>query len=354
MSTTKRWLGYTLSLLMFGVIGLPAGAQQPGGQHGPGQQHEGHNPDNMKSEPATASRAEFKVLRSFSPPEGFIGNLTYDQKSGRLWLVSLGPPANTKGPSTIYEVDPADGRVLARAELPFKGVFGSPVYIDGYLYQGVFHESKMYKIVAGDRANLGKIVQTIPLPMLNDLKLTNEEIYKFPFIEFLGVAVTPDKNILIHAADLGEFITLDRETGKVLSRVRTLKGLGGISGVPAVNNEFLILGNYDAEDAAGKAKVRRFVFRAPHPIIPTKRTVVAIYAWRAEDKIVSWVVLDAKTGNPLASIDIPHSPVHASGTALIKHENVAGTPYGRFTFLAAGMDGILTIEWTPSNISNSF
>src|SRR6185369_8282536 len=128
------------------------------------------------------------------------------------------------------------------ATLPFKGDFGEPVYYDGYLYQGIFHESKIYKIVAGDRANLGKIDKVIPLPTLIDLKL-GDESHSYPFIEFGGLTLTPDNNLMFHADDVGELITVERETGKLQARARTLKALGGIASSTGPNGEFLVLGN---------------------------------------------------------------------------------------------------------------
>ena len=288
----------------------------------------------------TADQHDFRVKSVTRPPDGFIGNLAYDRESGRLWLISFGPPANTRGSSTLYEYDLESGKVLAQAKMPFVGEFAAPVYIDGFLYLGVPFESKLYKIVAGDRANLGQIVKTIPLPTLVDLSPLGEDVYRFPFIEFRAATVTPDKNILIHASALGEFITLDEETGKVISRVKTLNGVDGIAGVPDMSDGFLVLSNVDPADASLRKEMRTFLFRSAHGVIPPSTR-------RPDEKAILWSLLDAKTGNALASIERPKSATYASSTAYVKHEAVPGAPYGRFTFLLASEDEILTLEWTP-------
>ena len=347
VTLSRSWLGCTLALLIAGLVTLPAVAQQPSTQQnpqpdaqkqptaqpanpGPGQPGHRKHVEWEGDYPTLATQNDFKVLRVLQPPKGFIGNIAYDVASNRLWLVSIGPPTNTKGPSMVYEVDPADGRVLAQAELPFKGDFGEPVYIDGYLYQGVFHESKMYKIVAGDRANLGKIVQTIPLPTLNDLKLV-DEAHSFPFIEFGGVAVTPDKNIMIHADDVGELITIDKETGKILRRAKTIKAMGGIEGAVGPKGDFLVVGNSDPRGGYCALSYPPTLSRSP------------------EQKDISWALLDAASGEVLASIRTQNSRAYASTVSLMKYEKaVPKAPYGRFTVLAMGEEGILVVEWAPT------
>jgi hypothetical protein len=67
----------------------------------------------------------------------------------------------------VYELDINGGRVLAQKEMPFKGDFGDLVFIEGFLYQGLFHESKMYKI-STEKETFGNIVTTLPLPTHND------------------------------------------------------------------------------------------------------------------------------------------------------------------------------------------
>ncbi|HVE84151.1 MAG TPA: hypothetical protein VND93_14940 [Myxococcales bacterium] len=280
--------------------------------------------------PSLESLRAFKVTRTIAPPAGFLGNLAYDP-AGRLFLVSMGPPTNPSGPSMLYQLDPDSGKVTAQAKMPFQGDLASPVYIDGYLYQGVYHESKMYKVSVGAR-DFGAVVKTIPLPTLNDLKLADES-HPVPFIEFGGVAVTPDKNIIFHADDVGELITIDRETGSILNRVRTLKALGGIASAKAPDGRFLVLGNSDPRGSYCALSYPPTVSRS------------------AQQKDISWAVLDGQTGEVLASLRKQNSPAYASTIALVRHEAVDGAPYGKFVFLATGEEGILTMEWTPAKDS---
>jgi hypothetical protein len=310
------------------------GGEQPSDRSGlgyetprPGQPgHEQHREWEGKY-PTPKTVNDFKVVRSFAPPAGFIGNMAYDRQSGRLWLVSLGPPTNTAGPSMLYELDPKNGKVLAKAEMPFKGDFGQPVFIEGHLYQGVFHESRMYK-VSVDRASFGKVVKAIPLPTINDLKLVNEA-HSFPFIEFGGVTVTPDNNIMMHADDVGEYITISRETGEILQRARTIKAMGGITGATDDEGRFLVIANSDPRGGYCALSYPPALSRS------------------ADQRDISWALTDGRTGDVLASLRTQNSRAYASTIALVKHEEVAESPYGRFTFFATGEEGILEIEWTP-------
>jgi hypothetical protein len=281
--------------------------------------------------PSLESLRSFKVTRTIAPPDGFLGNLAYDTAGNRLFLVSMGPPTNTMGPSMLYQLDPESGKVVAQAKMPFQGDLSSPVYIDGYVYQSVYHESKMYKVSVGQK-DFGAVVKVIPLPTLNDLKLPDES-HPVPFIEFGGVAVTPDNNIVIHADDVGEFITIERETGKILNRVRTLKALGGIASARAPDGRMLVLGNSDPRGSYCALSYPPAVSRS------------------AQQKDISWAVLDGQTGEVLASLRKQNSPAYASTIALVKHEAVKDAPYGRFVFLATGEEGILTMEWTPTKDS---
>jgi hypothetical protein len=278
--------------------------------------------------PTLTTINDFKVLRTFPAPAGFLGNLAYDRESGRLWLISLGPPTNLKSASILYEVDPKDGTILALAEMPFVGDFGEPTYSDGHLYQGIFHQSKMYKIDVRRGADFGKIVKVIPLPTLNDLNLVNEA-HSYPFIEFGGVTATPDNNILIHADDVGEYIKIDRETGQILHRARTIKAMGGITGIQGAKGQFLVVANSDPRGGYCALSYPPALSRSP------------------EQKDISWALTDGMTGEVLASIRIQDSRAYASTISLVKHEEVASIPYGRFTFFATGEEGILEIEWTP-------
>ena len=295
----------------------------------PGQiGHRGH--EEWQGEyPSLKALDSLKVTARLAPPAGFLGNLAYDDEGGRLFLVSLGPPSNPTGSSALYEVDPKVGKVRRQAKLPFLGDLSSPVFIDGHLYQAVYHESKMYKIALEGRS-FGKIVKEIPLPTLNDLKLTDES-HPVPFIEFGGVTATPDKQIMIHADDVGEFITIDRESGKLLKRVRTLKALGGVTGTRGPSGTFYVIGNSNPRGSYCALSYPPSVSRSPL------------------QKDISWALLDGDTGEVLASVRRQNSPAYASTVALVKHEAVTGAPYGRFVFLATGEEGILTLEWTPTS-----
>ncbi len=277
--------------------------------------------------PTPEALRNFQVIRTLPLPQGFLGNMAADPVSGRIFLVSLGRPTS-KGPSQLYEINPQSGTVIASAEMPFEGDLSSPVFIDGHLYQGVFHQSKMYKVQV-DGPDFGKIVKVIPLPTLSDLNLVDES-HPMPFIEFGGVAVSPDRQIVIHADDVGEFIKLERETGKILARTRTLKALGGIAAAARPNGDFLVVGNSDARGGYCALSYPPELSRTP------------------EQKDISWALLDGNNGQVLASLRWQNSRAYASGLALLKHQEVAGTPYGRFNFLATGEEGLLEIAWTPA------
>jgi hypothetical protein len=186
----------------------------------------------------------------------------------------------------------------------------------------------MYKIAAGDRSTLGRIEKVIPLPTLVDLKL-GDEAHPVPFIEFGGVAVTPDKQILIHADDVGELIKLDRETGRILTRVRTLKALGGITLVAGENGRSYVLANSDPRGGYCALSFPPALSRTP------------------EQRDISWALIDGDSGEVLASIRTQNSRAYASTVSLMKHERVEGAPYGRMTFVATGEEGLVTLQWTP-------
>lgn len=277
--------------------------------------------------PTPDSQQQFQVVRTLPLPDGFLGNMAADTESGRIWLISLGEPTGN-GPSMLYEIESMTGDVLAKAEMPFEGDLNSPVFIDGYLYQGVFHQSKMHKISVAPES-FGQIVKTVDLPTLNDLNLVDES-HPMPFIEFGGVAVTPDRQIVIHADDVGEFIKLDRDTGEILARTRTLKALGGIAAAGLGDGEYVVLGNSDARGGYCALSYPPELSRTP------------------EQKDISWALLNGQTGEVLASIRRQNSRAYASGVALLKHAEVPGSPYGQFNFLATGEEGLLEIAWTPA------
>lgn len=325
--------GHTLwapmPLLATLAVAAVAAAQQPVPPNPrPGQKGHRTHKEWQGAYPSLEALKHFNVVRTFAPPEGFLGNLAYDANRGRLWAVSVGPPTNQRGPSVLYELDPLTGRVLSQAVMPFKGDLSEPVYVDGFLYQPVFHESKVYKVAVDGPEPFGRIVKTIPLPTLNDLKL-GDEAHPVPFIEFGGVTTTPEKNLLIHADDVGELITLERETGRILSRVRTLKALGGITGVLTADGRFLVLGNSDPRGGYCALSYPPALSRMP------------------DQKDISWALLDPTTGEVLASIRTQNSRAYASTVELIRHEPIPGRPFGRMTFAATGEEGILVLEWAP-------
>ncbi len=285
-----------------------------------------------------------RVVRTVPLPPGFVGHLAREPETNRLWLVSFGPPANPSGPSRLYEVDPGTGRVLAEAELPLQGSFAPPVAIAGRLYVGVYWESRIHEISTGPD-DFGRLLRSVPVPGTAALGLGADGHYRYPFLEFAGLAAAAGGNLLVQASHAGELITLDRETGAVLRRVPTLPGLGGVTAVPG--SRPLLIANRDPENAAVVDKVMRFDVQPERVPVPTKRSRWGSFAARADAKRVSWLLLDPETGAVLASTEVADSPAHAASTALLRREEAPGTPFGRFQLLALGASGLLTLEWTP-------
>lgn len=271
-----------------------------------------------------------KVVATLRPPDGFIGNMTYDAANNRLYLVSLGKPTNPNN-SSIYQMDATTGKITAQAKLPLIGDFGDPVYIDGFVYQPVYHESTMYKIDVSNGEQFGKVVKEIPLPSHADLNLTDES-HPYPFIEFGGAGVTKEKKIIFHADDVGEFITIEPENGKIISRVRTIKALGGLESV-AANNRELVLANSDPRGGYCALSFPPALSRTP------------------EQKDISWALLDARSGEVLASVRTQNSRAYAASVALKSYAPAGkgAKDYGRFTFFAFGEEGILAMEWNPTH-----
>lgn len=291
---------------------------------------------------------EPRVVSATELPAGFVGHLAYESASGRLWLLSFGPPANPAAASSrLFELDPQTGAVLAEAALPLQGSFGPPAAVDGYLYAPVFWESQIYKI-ATDRERFGTVVETVPVPGVAELGMEGDGHYRYPFLEFTGLAVTPEKHLLLYANHAGELITLARDSGALVSRVKTLPGLGAIAGLPSADGRFLLLANHDADDFAVKEKVMGFAVRPIEVPVPTKRSRWGSFTARPEAKRVSWLLLDAATGAAEARVDLPDSPAYAGSLALVARQSRAGTPFGSLSFLTLGSEGLLTLEWTPS------
>lgn len=296
----------------------------------PGQA--GHRPhvEWQGAYPKLGATKSLKVIATLRPPDGFIGNMTYDAANDRLYLVSLGRPTNPNK-SSIYQMDATSGKITAQAALPLIGDFGDPVYIDGHVYQPVYHESKIYKIDVSSGEQFGKVVKEIPLPTHADLNLTDES-HPYPFIEFGGAGVTKDKKIIFHADDVGEFITVEPETGKIISRVRTIKALGGLESV-AANNRELVIANSDPRGGYCALSFPPALSRTP------------------EQKDISWALLDARSGEVLASMRTQNSRAYAASVALKSYAPAAkgAKNYGRFTFFAFGEEGILAMEWNPTH-----
>lgn len=283
----------------------------------------------------------FRVVRVIHALTGFKGGMTFDPESGRLFLISYGPPANIKGPSILYEMEPTEGRVLRTKVMPFEGELPSPVYRGGVLYQPVHHESKLYRIDVRPGPEFGAILGHVPLPGLDQIELAADTVYRFPFVAFRGATRTPGGALLLHAQDLGELVEVDPETGRFVKRTPTLKGLGAIAAVPGggdADGRTLLLAASDPVQAEFESSVRRFMFRAAHTGPPVARR------YRPD---VLWVLLDAGTGDVLASFESVSSRAEAGAVALLRREPVPGTPYGRLVFLAAGDEGLLELEWTP-------
>lgn len=312
-------------------------------------QHDHSNHGKMdKAEAAVESQSDsLKVTKVSRLPNQFVGNVIYSPEANRLWLLSFGPPANTKGPSVLFELDPATGKEIARASMPFLGEFGAPACIDNVLYVGIPYESKVYK-VSLEKATLGKMLGTLTVPGLTDLKLNApDEPYRFPFLNFTSVAASPEKNLILVADDTGYLVHIDRETGEIVKKTSTIKGLDGATMVSHGKEVNLLIGNQDPETVLLKTESRRFMFRARHGFTPP-------YAIRTENpcprygvRDINWVVVDGGTGEVLSSTFQACSRASAGSVSAINHESVAGSRYGKFTFYAIGDEGLVTVEWIP-------
>ena len=291
---------------------------------------------------------EFKVTTSVPLPEGFVGNLAYQPSSDRLWLISYGPPAATRRACTFFELDRRTGRVIVEKPLPFQGEFGAPALLDGFLYQGVYHQRKIYKIaVDGPRA--GEVVDTVEVPPLAalDLSAHRSETFRFPFFIFSALAVMPGPLLVTHSEDLGELITLDPRTGKVMRQVPTQPSLSGLAPVPGPGGRTVLLANASPREFAMRNYLRRFLFRGGAPAPPMTAT------GDPEENGVNWMVLDPGSGEVLASAWRSPPRAAAGSVALVNSVPEEGKPYGRMTFLALGKEGLLTIEWAPSSFASS-
>ena len=295
----------------------------------------------------------FRYTGTLKTPGPAAGVFAYDAASVRLWWISFGPPANASGPSRIHELDPASGQVLASADLGFTGSLASPAYSDGFIFVPVPHESAIYKL-AVDRAVLGQVAGRLQLPSYADLPgadrpRTNGESLRFPWLDITALVAGRGHTLIAYASDIGELITLDRDSGAVLGRVQTMKNLGGIAAFRDARGVDFVVANYDPEDAAARVKARRFVNRSPVQIA-AKKTRVTFYARRPDDKTVSWVLIEAVSGTPVAALDVPHSAAFATTISLAGYEPAGAGEYGKLRVLAAGPESILTLEWLPAAV----
>lgn len=315
----------------------------------PQESHSHASPNNSAGKGAhdhgVDAQGGLEVTRIIRAPQGFAGNLTYDRQAGRLWLISMGPPANIHGPSKLYELDVATGRVLAETQLPFKGELAAPVHIDGFLYQAVAHESTLHKIDVGRESNFGQVVQSIPLPKLNELETARRGPFRFPFIAFTAAFIA-DEKLILYAEDLGEFITIDRKTGQVVNRVETLRGLTGVTSFTGPSGQALVLANVDPSTAKLRTEFRTFMFRSAHGITPLSDAPTQFPCNRSDARDISWALLDPNTGEVLAATK-NHCAEFSGSTSLLQHTPLEGHVYGTLTFLVTGEQGIYTVQWTP-------
>lgn len=314
------------------------------------QDHSNHeNHEKMdKAEATVESQSDsLEVTKISRLPNQFVGNVIYSPEANRLWLLSFGPPANTKGPSVLYELDPTNGKEIARATMPFLGEFGTPTCIDNVLYVGIPYESKIHK-VSLEKATFGKMLGTLAVPSLTELKLNApDEPYRFPFLNFTAVATSAEKNLILVADDTGYLVHIDRETGEILKKTSTIKGLDGAATVSHGGNVNLIIGNQDPETVLLKTESRRFMFRARHGFTPPYAIRTETPCARYGVRDINWVVLDAGTGEVLSSTFQACSRAAAGSLSLIKHESIEGTRHGKFIFYGIGDEGLVTVEWTP-------
>lgn len=283
-----------------------------------------------------------KVLRA---PQDFVGNVAYDPASRRMLLVSFGPPANTKGPSTIYDIDAESGEVLERAKLPFLGEFGGGAIVGDVLYQVVPYQSTLYKVDLR-KGTFGQVLSSVKLPTLNDLKLDND-VYRFPFIAFTGASALPDGTLVLYASDLGELMTIDKDTGALRGRVRTSKGLAGLASVPYGDGRSLLLASFDPIDSAFRQEQRRYMFRSAHGILPLETVRAEGNYGNPGQKTVTWVLLDPETGEVLSVAATETTRLLAGSVAVVSREDAPGTRYGRLTVWTTGEEGVLSVGWTP-------
>jgi hypothetical protein len=232
--------------------------------------------------------------------------------------------------------------------LPLKGEFGGPVLYQGALYQGVYHERKLFKI-AIDGPHEGEVVATYPIPPLSalDLSAHRSEVFRFPFFVFSALAALPGSLLVTHSEDLGELIVLDAKSGKLVRQVPTQPSLAGLAAVPGPDGRTLLLANANPREFALRSYLRRFLFRGGAPADPMGADAAV------EETGVAWMLVDPESGEVLSSTWRSPPRAQAGSVSLVRHVPEAGKPYGRLTFLAIGKEGLLTVEWAPSRFASS-
>lgn len=290
---------------------------------------------------------ELTLQRVLPLPDNFKGNIVYDPSADRLFGITLGPPANAQHPSTLYEFDSLTADVIAKAELPFTGRISNPVITNGFLYQAVPHESRLYKIATTTK-EFGQIIDSRPLPTLLDLELTKGDLIRFTFIAFSGMTLTNDENWLIQAEDLGQLITVDKHNGSVLNQISTPRSLRGITRVHSTEKPYLILANTDTSDARRKVEERRFMYRGIHGIFKLMPD-----CFKSGERVVQWSLIDPQTGKIIAETLPLVSRFKAESISFIRHEAVEESKFGRYVFMTTGPDGILIYAWTPNPLENN-
>lgn len=310
----------------------------------PPRNHEQHQ---LHAAP-TSSAEGVTITNVVRAPDRFVGNVMRDSITGRVWLLSFGPPANTIGSSTLYEMNPATGTVVWQRRMPFHGEFGAAAYADGFLYQVISHESTMYKVSVSDAIPNDGIVSTVKIPTHSDLGVRDDDVYRYPFVAFTAaVGGSSEGSVQLYAADRGELITVDTATGAPVKRIRTTKGLGSLTRATDANGAPVLLALFDPIDSAFRQETRRFMFRASHGLLPLETVRAEGNYGHPGQKTVTWVLLDPESGEVLASTSIESTRLNVGSVAFVKSERVPGTRYGKFVTFTTGDEGILTVEWTP-------
>jgi hypothetical protein len=324
----------TLALAVLGVRSSGGPAPTDSDDH---SAHRGHASHDLNH--------PFEIKQVLGTPSEFVGTLAYDAAGRRLLLTSFGPPANTKGPSFLYDLDPSTGAVRARARLPLLGEFAAGALLGGLLYHVVPYQSTLYGIDVGSE-RFGAVVKSLRLPALNDLA-HDDDVYRFPYIAFTGAAATPDGRLILYAADLGELMTVDPRTGECQRRVRTTKGLSAIATLPSSEGRHLLLGSFDPVDSSFRHESRRYMFRSAHGILPLETVRAEGNYGNPGQRTVAWVVLDPETGEVLSAASAESTRLHAGSLAVLDREGAVGARYGRVTAFTTGDEGVLKVSWTP-------